>query len=107
MKPSEKQNAAFVALIAMLIIALCLVSWNTAGAQDNPTPTPNCWVEDGQMVCIGEGPVATTATPTATPVIAPSPEATPEATPVVIRPFPLSPCKLSPGCALLPIAVTP
>jgi len=33
--------------------------------------------------------------------------ATPTPTPVVVRPIPLSPCKISPGCALLPIVRTP
>ena len=99
MKPSEKQNASMVGVLLLLAILMLFVSWHSAGAQDDPICEP-------AQPCIGPA-VTAIATPTATPVIAPSPEATPTATPVVIRPFPLSPCKLSPGCALLPIVRTP
>lgn len=96
------QQIATNAISAAAIIALIyLVLWLSiaARAQDDPICVPD-------QPCVGPA-VTAVATPTATPVIAPSPEATPEATPVIIRPFPLSPCKLAPGCALLPIAVTP
>lgn len=92
------QQIATNAISAAAIIALIyLVLWLSiaARAQDDPICVP------GQP-CIGPA-VTAIATPTATPVIAPSPEATP----IIIRPFPLSPCKLAPGCALLPIAVKP
>jgi len=71
----------FIAAVA-LIFAIIAVAID-ARAQ-TPTPTPNCWTVDGQLVCIGPGPVAITATPTLTP-IAPTPE--PTATPVMIRPM--------------------
>jgi len=84
----------FIAAVALLV-AIVMVA-TVARAQDDP------------IICVPDQPCiapAATAvnTPTATPVMAPSPEATP----VIVRPFPLGPCKLAPGCALLPLVVTP
>ena len=77
MKPSQKQNAAFAALITMLLLIwIVAVSWNSARAQDTPTPTP-----DG-MECVTPAPdvewclipaVTAVATPTQTPVAVPTP----------------------------------
>lgn len=83
----------FIAAVALLV-AIVMVA-TVARAQDDPICVPN-------EPCIGPA-VTAVATPTATPVMAPSPVATP----VIVRPFPLGPCKLAPGCALLPLVVTP
>ena len=86
-----------IATAAAIIAFTYLVFWLAidARAQDDPICVPD-------QPCIGPA-VTAVATPTATPVMAPSPVATP----VIIRPFPLGPCKLAPGCALLPLVVTP
>ena len=79
MKPSEKQNVSF-GIIILALIVLLFVRWNSAGAQTDPPPvTPEI--------------SATWWVPTPTPVI--------------VRPMPLGPCRISPGCALLPLVVTP
>ena len=94
----SKQRATNVVTAAAIIAFTYLVFWLAidARAQDDPI----ICVPD--QPCIGPA-VTAVNTPTATPVTAPSPEATP----VIIRPFPLGPCKLAPGCALLPLVVTP
>ena len=94
MKPSEKQNVSF-GIIILALIVLLFVSWNSAGAQDDPICVPG-------EPCIAPA-ITAIATPTATPVVAPSPEATP----VIVRPMPLGPCRIAPGCVLLPIVRAP
>ena len=90
-------------VVGILVLSvLWCASGVRAGAQDDPTPTQNCWVQDGQLVCVGDNPVSITVTPTS--VIA---TPTPEATPIIVRPQPLGPCRISPGCVLLPLVVTP
>jgi len=64
-----------------MLLYLCIWWPLTVGAQDDPLPTPE--------------------------ISATWWWATPTPTPVIVRPFPLGPCKISPGCALLPIVVTP
>lgn len=87
-KPSTKTHIVFAIMIIGCLWTFGACFDNEAHAQADATPTPtatnNCWVQDGQLVCIGEGPVAVTATPTAT-AIAPTPE--PTATPQINRPI--------------------
>lgn len=73
----RQQLAIIAAAIALVYLSILLPL--EAGAQDNPPETPQI--------------SATWWVPTPTPVI--------------VRPMPLGPCKIAPGCALLPIVVTP
>ena len=76
-------------------VALGMLDWLAiaARAQDEPICAPD-------QPCIAPA-VTAIPTPTATPVVSPSPEATP----VLDRPFPLTPCKLSPGCVYMPVVM--
>lgn len=90
-----QQLASVAAIIALVYLLMTLAI--AARAQDDPICVPD-------QPCIGPA-VTAIATPSATPIL--SPTFVPTPTPVVVRPMPLSPCKISPGCALLPIVRTP
>jgi hypothetical protein len=79
MKPS---NATHIIFTIMILAALGTFGacFDKAHAQADPEPTSECWTVDGQLVCVGPGPVSITATPTAT-LVAPTPEPTSIATP--------------------------
>jgi hypothetical protein len=93
MKPNNATHLIFAILI--IVFFAIVAPYLDASAQSAPTetatPTPNCWWQDGHLVCLGPGPVATTATPTVTPV-APTPEETPENRPMNICAHPLFTC---------------
>ena len=84
-----------IATAAAIVVLVYLVLWLAiaARAQDEPICAPD-------QPCIAPA-VTAIPTPTATPVVSPSPEATP----VLDRPFPLTPCKLSPGCVYMPVVM--
>lgn len=79
---NRQQIAIIAAVIALVYLSILLPL--EVGAQDNPPPlTPEI--------------SATWWVPTPTPM----------PTPVIVRPMPLGPCRISPGCALLPIVRAP
>lgn len=101
-KPSNATRIIFTIMIIGCLWTFGACFDNAAHAQSDATPTPNCWVQDGHLVCIGEDPVAITAAPTATP-IAPTSEAT--ATPQINRPISVCAHPLY-TCVRLPIIRT-
>lgn len=96
----EKRVSRQVGWWLVVGIIILSVLWCAYGASVRADDDPIICV-DGEP-CIGPA-VTAQATPTATPVMAPSPASLP----VITRPFPLGPCKIAPGCVLLPIARTP
>jgi hypothetical protein len=87
-RPSTATHIVFAILLILFMVFA--VPYLGASAQADPEPTPECWEIDGQPVCLGPGPVATTATPTVTPT--PTPEETPEIRPMNICAHPLFTC---------------
>lgn len=100
MKPNNATHLIFAILIIVFfaIVAPYLDASAQAAPTETATPTPNCWWQDGHLVCLGEGPVAVTATPTVTPV-APTPEETPEIRPMDICSYPRYTCVYMPTIA--------
>ncbi len=95
----RQQIATAAAIIALVYLSIL---WPlTAGAQEVPPETPQISATWWVPTDTPEPP----ATPTVTRRPTPTPSMTP--TPVIVRPFPLGPCKLAPGCVLLPLVVTP
>lgn len=88
----NQKIATTIAIIALVYLLMALAI--AARAQDDP---PIC-VPD--QPCIAPA-VTAVPTPTATPVMAPSPDPTP----AIVRPFPMTPCKLSPGCVYMPVVM--
>jgi len=86
-----------IATTAAIVVLVYLVLWLAiaARAQDEPICVPD-------QPCIAPA-VTAVPTPTATPVMAPSPDPTP----VIVRPLPMTPCKLSPGCVYMPVVMIP
>lgn len=81
LKP-DYTNMLFFAAIAIAFLFLLPVATSahssTSSLTVSPEPTPECWIEDGALICISA--ISATPTPTATPTVAPTPT-------IAIQPF--------------------